>query len=179
MSICLVGKSCSGKDTVARELVKLGYGKILTYTTRPQRPSELDGVDYHFITENEFKDMIKNKEFLEWRSYQTEEGIWYYGSRLSDFYDYNRKKVVILTPDGLERLNDLFDSYISIYLTVKNSILKKRMKKRPNKKESKRRYKADKFMFDGKEDNFDYLVKNYDRPIKEVASVCKFFDETA
>ena len=79
----------------------------------------------------------------------------------------------------MERLNDLFDSYISIYLTVKNSILKKRMKKRPNKKESKRRYKADKFMFDGKEDNFDYLVKNYDRPIKEVASVCKFFDETA
>ena len=65
MSICLVGKSCSGKDTVARELVKLGYEKILTYTTRPQRPSELDGVDYHFITENEFKDMIKNKEFQE------------------------------------------------------------------------------------------------------------------
>ena len=59
MSICLVGKSCSGKDTIARELVKLGYERILTYTTRPQRPSELDGVDYHFITENEFKDMIK------------------------------------------------------------------------------------------------------------------------
>ena len=77
MSICLVGKSCSGKDTIARELVKLGYERILTYTTRPARSNELDGVDYHFVTENEFKDMIKNKEFLEWRSYQTDEGTWY------------------------------------------------------------------------------------------------------
>lgn len=180
MSICLVGKSCSGKDNVARELVKLGYERVLTYTTRPKRDGEFDGVDYHFVTETEFKDMIKNKEFLEWKAYKTERGIWYYGSRLDDFYDYNKNKVVILTPDGLERLNDKFCSYVSIYLTVKNSILKKRIKKsRADKKEAKRRYKSDKNMFDGKEDDFDYIVKNYDRAVEEVAKVCKFFDETA
>ena len=33
----LIGKSCSGKDTVVKELKKMGYESIVTYTTRPMR----------------------------------------------------------------------------------------------------------------------------------------------
>ena len=70
MSICLIGKSCSGKDTVTKELISMGYEKIITYTTRPQRNGEIDGIHYHFISEKLFKKMIEDIElsFLKFKS---------------------------------------------------------------------------------------------------------------
>ena len=56
--IILVGKSCSGKDTVVKELAKMGYNKIVTCTTRPPRPGEIDGREYHFL--NKMKTGIRN-----------------------------------------------------------------------------------------------------------------------
>ncbi len=52
--IILVGKSCSGKDTVVKELAKMGYNKIVTCTTRPPRPGEIDGREYHFLDKMNF-----------------------------------------------------------------------------------------------------------------------------
>ena len=41
------GKMCSGKDTVVKRLINKGFKKVVTYTTRPKRRGETDGVDYH------------------------------------------------------------------------------------------------------------------------------------
>jgi guanylate kinase len=38
----------------------------VTATTRPKRPGEKDGVDYHFLSEDKFRQMIKTNQFLEW-----------------------------------------------------------------------------------------------------------------
>ena len=58
--LILVGKIGSGKTTVVNELVQnFGYEKAVTDTTRPKRPGEIEGVDYHFLTKEEFD---KNKE---------------------------------------------------------------------------------------------------------------------
>ena len=52
MIIVLVGKTASGKTTVANELCKHhGYKRIVTYTTRPMRKNEVQDVDYHFISD--------------------------------------------------------------------------------------------------------------------------------
>ena len=53
MIIYLTGKSASGKDSIAKELVKRvsGLVKYIPYTTRPRRSHEVDGREYHFITE--------------------------------------------------------------------------------------------------------------------------------
>ena len=49
--ICLIGKTASGKDTIAKELVnKYGYKRIVTYTTRPIRDGEKEGVNYYYIS---------------------------------------------------------------------------------------------------------------------------------
>ena len=49
MSLYLIsGKTCSGKDSIARELIKMGYKRIVSNTTRPMRAGEIDGKDYHF-----------------------------------------------------------------------------------------------------------------------------------
>ena len=54
--IFIAGKTCSGKTRIVSELCKkFGYKKIVTYTTRPIRDKEVDGVDYHFISEEEFE----------------------------------------------------------------------------------------------------------------------------
>ena len=52
--LILVGKSSSGKDTIQKELIKLGYTPIVNYTTRPPRIGEVDGIAYHFVTQEEF-----------------------------------------------------------------------------------------------------------------------------
>lgn len=178
--IVLIGKSCSGKDTVAKELKKMGYESIVTYTTRPQREGEIDGVDYHFISCGFFNSMISNDEFMEWKSFKTKNGTWMYGNRKTDYAD--SKKVILLTPDGYEKVSKIAKeigiSLTAIYLKVSNRTIKKRMKNRDkDKKESKRRYKADKKDFKHVEDIVDYIVINENRDAFETALICKEMDE--
>ena len=53
--IVLIGASASGKTEVAKTLIyKNGFSKIVTYTTRKIRPTEKDGIDYHFVSKQQF-----------------------------------------------------------------------------------------------------------------------------
>ena len=56
MVLMLVGVSAAGKTTVQKELVeRTRWTPIISYTTRQPRDCEVDGVDYHFVTEREFE----------------------------------------------------------------------------------------------------------------------------
>lgn len=63
----IIGKNGSGKTFVANELGRRGYEKIVGYTTRPMRSKEINGFDYNFVSEEKFKNMIENGEFLEYK----------------------------------------------------------------------------------------------------------------
>ena len=64
--IVISGPSGAGKTTICRELLKPpGLERVVTCTTRPPRGKEKDGVDYHFLTPEEFRDGIKKDRFLE------------------------------------------------------------------------------------------------------------------
>ena len=79
--LILVGKTASGKDTILNQLVKKhGYKKIVTYTSRPMRKGEKQDVTYHFISSQEFQKMIGQGLFAEYKTYNTEFGVWYYGT---------------------------------------------------------------------------------------------------
>lgn len=60
--------SGTGKTTVAERLVQLVPDLALSrsYTSRPERPGESNGVDYNFITRARFEEMVAADEFLEW-----------------------------------------------------------------------------------------------------------------
>jgi len=60
--------SGTGKTTVVEKLVEELPGIVLSrsYTSRPARPGERDGVDYHFVSRERFEEMIARGEFLEW-----------------------------------------------------------------------------------------------------------------
>lgn len=96
-----VGKSGSGKDTFLKKQVKKGIKPIVSYTTRPMRSGEVDGVDYHFISNEEFNLMIANDKFLEYRVYNTlvngNPDKWYYGSPIIDIENDNYVIVLDLT----------------------------------------------------------------------------------
>ena len=68
LMLVISSPSGAGKTTLARELMK-EFSDIrlsVSATTRPPRPGETDGVDYHFKTHDEFREMIARREFLEW-----------------------------------------------------------------------------------------------------------------
>jgi len=64
----LSSPSGAGKSTIARMLREDQPELVVSvsYTTRPIRPGEVDGVDYHFVDLETFRAMVANHEFLEW-----------------------------------------------------------------------------------------------------------------
>ena len=64
----LSSPSGAGKSTIARKLLEADHDISISVsaTTRPIRPGEVDGVDYHFVSVERFKEMVAAGEFLEW-----------------------------------------------------------------------------------------------------------------
>jgi len=60
--------SGSGKTTLCKKLLKsnLGLASSISATTRPPRPGESDGIDYHFVSQEKFRKMIADKALLEY-----------------------------------------------------------------------------------------------------------------
>ncbi|MHC1578798.1 MAG: guanylate kinase [Dehalococcoidia bacterium] len=66
--VVLSGPSGVGKDAVVSRMKASGrpFYCVVTATTRPKRAGEKDGVDYHFLSQKEFQQMIAKHRFLEW-----------------------------------------------------------------------------------------------------------------
>jgi guanylate kinase len=69
--VVVAAPSGTGKTTVCREVVARdpAIEFSVSHTTRPRRPAESDGVDYHFVTPEEFERLAKAGAFLEWAVY--------------------------------------------------------------------------------------------------------------
>jgi guanylate kinase len=66
MLFVITGPSGSGKSTLIKRIRRaLDLGFSVSHTTRACRPSEKDGVDYHFVAERAFERMVREKRFLE------------------------------------------------------------------------------------------------------------------
>ena len=68
MLVILSGVSGAGKDTIKKELIKRMENVISlpSFTSRGPRPGEEEGIQYHFISKEEFKEKINNGEFYEY-----------------------------------------------------------------------------------------------------------------
>lgn len=123
--IILVGASASGKTEVAKLLrTKHGIVKAITTTTRTIRPSETDGVDYFFLSKDEFIALKEKDNFVETTLYNGN----YYGCSKSQVAD---DKVVIVDPNGLKSFLALNNpGVVTFYLTAKEETRAARMKTR-------------------------------------------------
>ena len=160
--LCLIGKGASGKTFVRDKLVKMhGYKSLVAFTSRPPRKGEKQDVTYHFISQEDFEQKIEEGFFAEWKKYDTEQGVWYYGTALTDCYDADNDTVAILTPDGVRDLQAIEIPMVVIYIYSNLNTIKYRLSIRgDNLKEVERRMKADINDFNGAEMLVDRIVYN-------------------
>lgn len=158
--IILTGKTCSGKDTIKKELVKLGMTPITTYTTRPIRDGEIDGEAYYFIDELDFAVKVNDGFFAEATYYKVANGdTWFYGSAKDD---YVKNGVMILNPVGIKDLIYIqkLNPFI-VYIKASNETIETRLTNRgDDAKEAKRRLLADTIDFMNMDKMCDIAISN-------------------
>lgn len=126
--IIICGKTNSGKSTLKNALLQHGFESIVTYTTRSPRLGEVNGVDYHFISEEEFEN-LKKGQLLEWSGYTKDGQIVQVGSS-KESYMQPGKHVAILDAAGLKALKDSKIPYEAYYLDVPKNELIRRARQR-------------------------------------------------
>lgn len=173
--LILIGKSGSGKDTICNQLIQnYGYKKIVTYTTRPIRKDEVEGVSYHYINNEEFMQKVNDGFFAEYRKYETVNGVWYYGSALEDYENSDDKTVIILTPSGVKEVKEKLDvgKITIIYLDVDDEYLLKRLSHRGDDPgEIIRRMNADEVDFNDVYEIADVVINNTYRSVEETLNI--------
>lgn len=108
--IILIGASASGKTEVAKILKsKYGFEKIITTTTRPKRVHEVEDIDYHFVTKENFNKLLISGSFLEVTSYQ--ENL--YGTNKADLKENG---IVILEPNGANSFIEILGKSVFVVL---------------------------------------------------------------
>ncbi|MBV7390249.1 guanylate kinase [Enterococcus alishanensis] len=132
-----MGPSGSGKTTLAEKSFS-SQQKIVSYTTRIPRSSEKDGLDYHFVSKKQFKQMVIDDQFAEFDVYDEN----YYGIALtsikkaleiSDCYDP-------ITPLGFLNLYKNFgQQMVPVWIHISKETLAQRLAHRASPAEIKRR----------------------------------------
>jgi len=164
--IVIIGASASGKTEIAKLLQNnYKYQKCITTTTRDKRHNEVDNIDYHFISKEEFKNKLENNEFVEHTLYNDN----YYGINKKDV---NENSLVIVDPNGAnELIKQLGDDVFVVYVETKKTLRKTRMINRGDDLELiEKRLNNDTNIFKKKNINkIDLVLKNKNQPLEDLA----------
>jgi guanylate kinase len=156
MIIVFTGFTASGKTTYLEALIKRNkkYKRLITYTTRPIRTNEVNGEQYMFISNDEFKSLLEQDKIISPRSYKTihnaQETVWKYGLGKDFITDTKLNYLTIVDPVGALNLISHFgqDNVKIIYLYCSDLELYNRAGKRGDEPaEFKRRLESDKEQF--------------------------------
>ena len=163
--VILCGKAGAGKDTILKEVIRRfpdKFNEIVSCTTRPPREGEVDGVNYHFLTVEQFTEKILNGDMLE----ATEFREWHYGTMLSSL---SREKINIgvFNPAGVACLVENDDLDITLYIVTANDkqrLLRQLLREEnPDVHEIIRRFSTDEADFQDLEID-DYVVLHNEIP---------------
>lgn len=159
--LVIVGPSASGKSELASALIsQYHFEKVITTTTRNPRVGEVNHIDYHFLTKEEFSKELENNYFIEHTFYNNN----YYGTAKKDLQDH---KIIILDPNGLNNLLLKNIQTFVVYLQAKPSIRQERMIGRGDSSEEiRKRLLNDKNWFSKRTINQINLAINNNRDFK-------------
>lgn len=168
--IVISGPSGVGKDSVLDEMKARGlpFHFVITATTRPARPDEEDGVDYFFLSQDEFASMINQGELLEYAVvYKDYKGI--PKSQVREALASGKNVIMRIDVQGAETVRELVEEALMIFLTPQNDEeLINRLKNRNTEtKESLELRIATTRQEYKKIDLFDYVVVNKDDHLGE------------
>ncbi len=124
----LMGKSSSGKDTIYKKLIQkeeLALKNIVLYTTRPIRAGEQDGVEYHFVSEEEMLSMQKTGKIIELRTYDTCLGRWHYFTADDDHVKLSGQNYIMIgTIESFLKTRDYYgeETVIPVMISLDDGI---------------------------------------------------------
>lgn len=115
--VVLSAPSGAGKTTIAYKLLEelKTLKRVVTATTRPKRANEKEGIDYIFLSEQEFKSMIENNEFVEYANVYG----YYYGTPIKsvkNLIEESYDALLVIDVQGAKNIKKLFPSSLLIFL---------------------------------------------------------------
>lgn len=146
--IALIGKAGSGKDTIMHRVLERNPNlhEIVSCTTRPRREGEVEGVNYFYLTPEQFGDKILHDEMLEATCFND----WFYGTSYESLRS-NVTNIGVFNPAGIESLLGRRDVVVHVFYVIaspKDRLLRQlNREKDPDVDEIIRRYKADEIDF--------------------------------
>jgi len=166
--IVISGPSGVGKDSVLEEMKSRGlpFHFVITATTRPPRPEEEDGIDYFFLSQDEFAKMINEGELLEYAVvYQDYKGI--PKSQVRKALASGKNVIMRIDVQGAETIRKLAKDALLIFLTPQNEdeLINRLQKRNTEDKESLKLRIATTRQEYKKIDLFDYIVVNKDEQL--------------
>ena len=177
--VAFIGPAGAGKDTVMKKVVEKcpHLHEIVSCTTRPPREGEVHGVNYFYLTPEEFSDRVLHGEMLEASCFND----WFYGTG----YESLRSDCInvgVFNPEGIESM--LAHPGVDVKVFYVRASDKQRMMRQLNREENPdvseiiRRFKAD--MIDFEDIDFDHedLYNNTPEDLeKSVDYVCGLYKE--
>lgn len=180
MLVILTGKTASGKDTIKSALLNKypNLKKVLTTTSRIPRVNEQNGVDYYFLSRQEFEDKISKGDFTEYVEYggnlygtykkeleQTVEGdiLWKIDpSRAGEAREFIKRAFIPKIAD------QLIKKVLVIYINTPDVVILERLKRRGlAETEIQKRMADDKRIWLQYKDNYDFVVENISGKLEE------------
>lgn len=182
MLVILSGVAGAGKDTVKKELLKRveNVVTIPSYTSRNQRPGDVAGETYHFISKEEFEKKIAEGEFYEYNLHHNN----YYGTSKKILNEEIQKGNIIVKDievNGTENLVNILSKdmkVITIFLRVEKEELRRRLEARIDKPDQAEiDLRLSRFEYEeSKINQYDYMIKNNNLE-KTVQLVIKIIEE--
>ena len=174
---CIMGMSGTGKDTVYKCLIhdrRLRLRGIVTYTTRPMRDGERQGVEYRFVSVADLDRLRAARQVVEERHYDTVQGRWYYFTADDGQIDLRKNNyLMIATPEAFVRFKARFgrERVVPLYIRVEDgerlrrALHRERRRRAPDYEEMCRRFLADKEDFSPEKLARAGIEKTYDNSI--------------
>ncbi len=168
MLVILSGVAGAGKDTIKKELIKRmeNVESLPSFTSRNMREGDIKGETYHFVTKEEFEEMIKKEEFYEYDIHHNQ----YYGTSrklLNEKIKSGKIIVKDIDVNGTKHLKELLKKdtkVVTIFLRVPKEELKKRLESRvDNPSPEEILLRLNRFDYEESKINlYDYTIKNDD-----------------
>ncbi|NLC78361.1 MAG: guanylate kinase [Ruminococcaceae bacterium] len=130
--VVVSGPSGCGKDTVVGCLMKLREDVFLSVscTTRKPRKNEIDGVNYYFISEEDFLKRVENKRMLEYTNYAGN----YYGTPMDELEGKltgNNTVVLIIEVEGAKNVKETYPDSLCVFIVPPSlEVLEQRLRLR-------------------------------------------------
>ncbi len=174
--ITISGPSGVGKDTVIEHLERdFGFQKIVSFTTRKPRPGEKNGVNYHFISLNEFLDMESRGELLD-HVVVTGDHYGLSANQIAEQFFLGKRLAFNVVVETARLIKAQYNSATLIFLKATNmqSLVERLEKRGMTSKEIAERYRENPKQIIPPED-FDLVITNHDHQQRIIAEVIALY----